>query len=297
MALLLSALRAVFPPLKVGVRLWAGVLTVGLYGLTVKAVLSAVQLPTADWGVGTTAIDGLVLGLLVAFRNSTAYDRWWEARKLWGQLVNDSRNLCLKVRDLAGPDDPDRREVAGLVVEFAEALKVHLRRGSVRARPGGPGLPPNQPLRIAGSLYDILGRWRRDGRLDGLSLLWIDSHAKALMDICGACERIRNTPISPSYRALVRHGIVIYLLIGPIYIIEDFGLLSLPVFMLASYFLIGIELVADEVEEPFGEGGDNLSLETYCATIARSVDEILGDSAEEEACLITSGRAQKAGEF
>ena len=95
------------------------------------------------------------------------------------------------------------------------------------------------------------------------------------MDICGACERIRNTPLSSSYRALVRHGIAIYLAIAPFYLIEDTGLAGLPMFVLAAYFLVGIELVAEEIEEPFGPGGDNLPLERYCLTIANSVREIL----------------------
>jgi putative membrane protein len=77
---------------------------------------------------------------------------------------------------------------------------------------------------------------------------------------------------------LVRHGIAIYLAIAPFYLIEDTGLSGLPMFVMAAYFLIGIELVAEEIEEPFGAGGDNLPLERYCATIATSVREILGAS-------------------
>ena len=96
------------------------------------------------------------------------------------------------------------------------------------------------------------------------------------MEICGACEKIRNTPLPSSYRALLRHGIAIYLAVSPFYLIEDIDIAGLPMFLLAAYFLLGMELVAEEIEEPFGEGGDNLPLERYCMTIETSVREILG---------------------
>ena len=95
------------------------------------------------------------------------------------------------------------------------------------------------------------------------------------MDVCGACERIKNTPLSSSYRALLRHGIALYVLVSPIYLIEDTGLRSFPLFLLAAYFLIGIEMVAEDIEEPFGTSGDNLDLDACCATIAASAREIL----------------------
>ena len=132
---------------------------------------------------------------------------------------------------------------------------------------------------MAGELVDLVLRCQREGRIDGWGVLWLDNQLKCLMDICGACERIRNTPLSSSYRALLRHGMAIYLVIAPFYLIDDTGIYGFPMFVLAAYFLLGIELVAEEIEEPFGPGGDNLPLERYCATIATSVQEILGTPA------------------
>ena len=79
----------------------------------------------------------------------------------------------------------------------------------------------------------------------------------------------------------LRHGIAIYVLISPIYLIEDTGLRSFPLFLLAAYFLIGIEMVAEDIEEPFGTSGDNLALEEYSRTIAKSVREILAVPGDE----------------
>ena len=284
MVALQEALRRLFPPLKIRSKLWTSMVVLALYGLVVWYAIWFEHLAPIEWGAESTVVNGLALGFLIGFRNQHAYDRWWEARKLWGQLINENRNLCLKVRSLPGIEAADRGEIGRLVISFAEALMDHLRRrdGSDEAT----ALAENkvhwnhQPSRLAGVIVDMVVGWQRDGRIDGWGLLWLDNQVKCLMEICGACERIRNTPLSSSYRALLRHGIAIYLVIAPFYLIDDTGIYGFPMFVLAAYFLLGIELVAEEVEEPFGAGGDNLPLERYCATIATSVHEILGPPSE-----------------
>jgi putative membrane protein len=279
MRALLAACLRLFPPLRVGIKLWTAVAALAAYSLLVNFMVNLEHLAHVEWGAESTVLNGLVLSFLINFRNSHAYDRWWEARKLWGQLINETRDLALKVRSLNALTAAERDELGHLLIEFALALKNHLRRqdgtdepprGRDQEAPGG-----HEPSRIAGSLYWILARGQREQRIDGWTLLWLDTHVKSFMEICGACERIRNTPLSSSYRALLRHGIAIYLAISPFYLIEDTGLAGIPMFILAAYFLLGIELVAEEIEEPFGAGGDNLPLERYCTTIEKSIQEIL----------------------
>jgi ion channel-forming bestrophin family protein len=277
MAALWQAIRRLFPPLKVGSTLWTSMALLTLYGLLVSWIVKAEHFQHIDWGAESTVLNGLVLGFLIAFRNNHAYARWWDARRLWGELVNQSRNLCLKVRSLAQIDTADREAIGRLVIEFSSALKDHLRQSD-----GSDEAPPERekkshtPIRVAGEIYEAILRWKSEGHLDGWGMLWLEGQVKSLMDICGACEKIRNTPLPSSYRALMRHGIALYLAITPFYLIEDIELAGLPMFLLAAYFLLGIELVAEEIEEPFGEGGDNLPLERYCETIKASVREILG---------------------
>jgi len=283
MAPILAALRRLFPPLKVKWKLLISMVALALYTLLVWLAVRFENLPEIDWGAEGAILNGLVLSFLIGFRNNHAYDRWWEARKLWGQLINESRNLCLKVRVLAGIEPASRERIGRLVIAFGEALKEHLRRrdGSDEA-PAGIRADHDQahePGRLAGAIYETMAEWQRQECLDGWSLLWLDGQVKSLMDICGSCERIRNTPLSSSYRALLRHGIALYLAVSPFYLIEDTGLIGCPLFILAAYFLLGIELVAEEIEEPFGSGSDNLPLERYCATIEASVLEILGPAA------------------
>ena len=280
MAAIMAAIRRLFPPLKIKRKLLTAVILLAVYGWCVNALVQLEHLPHIEWGAESTVLNGLVLGFLISFRNNHAYDRWWEARKLWGQLINESRNLCLKVCALPEIAAADRQAIGRLVIEFGRALEQHLRREtSLRESLAGKSPArqhPHQPARVAGAIYETLMRWRRDGQLDGWSLLWLDGQVKSLMDICGSCERIRNTPLSSSYRALLRHGIALYLVVSPFYLIEDTGPSGYPLFVLAAYFLLGIEMVAEEIEEPFRIGGDNLPLESYSATVESSVREILG---------------------
>ena len=113
MAPFLAAIRRLFPPLLVKRKLLIFVVLLAVYGWLVNELVEFEHLPHIDWGAESTVLNGLVLGFLISFRNNHAYDRWWEARKLWGQLVNDSRNLCLKVRALAELSRPTGSESAG----------------------------------------------------------------------------------------------------------------------------------------------------------------------------------------
>jgi putative membrane protein len=273
------AARRLFPPLQVRTELVIMMAILLVYGLAVFGIIQLEHLPHIEWGAESAVVNGLGLSFLIAFRTNHAYDRWWEARKLWGQLINDTRNLCFKIRTLSKVTADDRNSVAGLVAAFGEVLKDHLRRRNAADLPPSKDLSSSkgdhEPARVAGAIYEYVASWHREGQIDGWTLLWLDGQLKNFMEICGACERIRNTPLSSSYRALLRHAIAIYLAIAPFYLMEDTGIAGFPMFIVAAYFLLGIEFVAEEIEEPFGPGGDNLPLERYCAIIAQSVHQII----------------------
>jgi putative membrane protein len=280
-----AATRRLFPPLKIKAKLFIAIALLTIYGMAVKRTVDAEHLPKIEWGAESTILNGLVLSFLVAFRNKHAYDQWWEARKLWGNLINESRNLLLKVRALDVIDPAERDRLAALVIGFGRALKRHLRRRATLTANSTDTSPTadqaHEPLKIAGDIYETVARWHRRGWLDGWTLLWLDAQVKGLIEICGGCERIQNTPLSTSYRALLRHAIVIYLLVSPFYLFEDTdtGFAGFSVFLLAAYFLWGIETVAEEIEDPFGTRGDDLPLERYCDSIETSAREILGPTA------------------
>jgi putative membrane protein len=113
MAAHLGTIRCLFRPLRVWPKLASAILALVVYGFIVRAAVALGHLPRIEWGAESTILDGLVLGFLIAFPNHQAYDRWWEARKLWGQLVNDARNLSLKVRSLPTINSPERDALGG----------------------------------------------------------------------------------------------------------------------------------------------------------------------------------------
>lgn len=222
----------------------------------------------------------IVLGWLLVFRTNTAYDRWWEARKLWGRLVNISRNLAIKATTFAPTQNPQQLE--RLMVAFPYALKDHLRQGAKLSQlPGfddkdeAVESPQHVPNYVSQQIYLELERWRLAGSLNHEQWRVLDEELRLLLDICGGCERIRNTRVVRSYRVFARQCTVLYLLTLPWGIALEFGWWTVPMTTLTAYFMVGLETVAEHVEEPFGYDEDDLDLEGLCGTIEKTVQEIV----------------------
>lgn len=266
------------PPLHIVGRLATWLLVTAIYSSVVVMIVRALALP--KWVPGNEAATALtaMIGTLIVFRNNQAYDRWWEARKLWGLLTNETRNLALSVRAHVPLSAEQSADFARLLIGFPQALQMHLRgRTTVQMVPGfenDPTTLTHAPGYIAGRVHAALATWNRDGRLK--DSLWIlDQHARSLMDVCGGCERIRNTPVPSSYCALLRIGLVMYLLLAPWAVAMDIGWWAPLLICVGMTFLIGLDLVGDVVEEPFGCEGDDLRLEVYCDGIERFVRDTL----------------------
>lgn len=261
-------------------RLWLIVSMMALYSSAV-VVLDFSLPPHYKFGIHANmhTVLGVFLGMLLGFRNNTAYDRWWEGRKLWGQLVNDSRNLILKARALGKLDINEVQYLGRLVVNFARGLKEHLREG-IRPKQLSiythviPTEPKHVPLNLALLVRERISQWRTAGKIDGFEEMQLDHHSRALMDICGACERIRKTPLPLSYLGFIRQMIFLYLVTLPWGLIDDFRAWTIPAEILVAYFMVGIELIAEDVGEPFGRGLDDLRLDDICHTIEDSVKEL-----------------------
>lgn len=277
-------MKTFLPRLNIAKPLGCWLLAAAVYLVVVGLIDRSGLLPGWFAGDEAAAVLGFALGILLVFRTNTANDRWWEARRQWGQLVNDIRNLALKVRAHVAVDESELRPFGRLLIAFPHALRLHLRGVSgVAAVPGfehDPTTFSHAPGYIAGLVLETLNRWNREGRL--LDTMWVlDVHARSLLDICGACERIRNTPLASSYRSLVRASIVVYVLVAPWSISFDTGWTLFPVLILAFAFMFGLELTAEAVEEPFGTEGDDLPLDQLCGTIQRFVEEVVDQPAVE----------------
>jgi putative membrane protein len=249
------------------VRLWPYLAATGAYAVLV--VLFGERIHSTESGrtvpdfTSEALLTGIVFGWLLSFRTVTAYARWWEGRGLWGRLINSSRNLRLKANTLVS-DASDRARLGELLARFGEELRDHLRRPK-----NAEG--PHVPMAIAGEIYSLINAWRVEGRIDGFGFLALDAEARGLMEVCGACEKIRNTPLVTSYRGLLRKGITAYILFLPWLLHLDNGWLTVPFTLLVVYAVVGLELIASNIEDPFGFEGDNLPLDRYAAAIRASV--------------------------
>ena len=277
--------RNSFNILVIGKRLALLLLAVAAYYVATGLVVESFQLRLIQRGGAGSLMNTLLLGLLLSFRNRAAYERWWEARGLWGQLTNDCRNLAAKCAAFVPADVLARSRVAEILVNFPEALKRHLRNESFRLR-DLPGFeheeadPPHVPLYLARRMLTALADWKRDGHVDQAVLWVLDAHARGLLDVCGGCEKIRFTPLPLSYKALLRAGFVLNVLAAPWLLVPEDGLWTLPVVLLVCFFLFGVELIDSIIEEPFGRHRDDLDLDRYCRSIREGVEESLAPASK-----------------
>ncbi len=260
-------------------RVWVFVFFLGLYSC-VPVLKEYSQYSTfADFPSNLTSILGLVLSLVLVFRTNRAYERWWEARTLWGQLVNISRNTAIKLRRFADLNLDERTELHRTISGFSCALKGHLQDGVVLSNlPGWKHIdvnPQHVPAWLADHLYGQLKSLESQQRLSPQELLAVDSDAREFLNVCGGCERIRNTLITGSYRSYALKSLLLYLLILPWGLVQDLNWLAVPITMIIGYMMVGLEAIADTIEEPFGDDLDDLDLAALCKTIDVSTGEIL----------------------
>ncbi|MEQ8909842.1 MAG: bestrophin family ion channel [Vicingaceae bacterium] len=227
---------------------------------------------------------GFVIALLMVFRTNTAYERWWEGRKLWGALVNNSRNMALKM-DAAIPlsETKSRQLFRELIPVYVFAMKEHLRDGvHIDELPKTDFISQSEydkqehiPNLIAGKLFKELHRLYREQIISGDQLITLDKEIKALTDIIGACERIRNTPIPFSYNLFLKKFIFAYTITLPFGLAHDFHYWTVPIATFVLYVFGSIELLAEEIEDPFGKDTNDLPTDHLAIKIQKNVKEIL----------------------
>jgi ion channel-forming bestrophin family protein len=225
-----------------------------------------------------------VISMLLVFRTNTAYDRWWEGRKLWGALVNNSRNLAIKMNALLPHnDDKNRSFFLKIIPIFAEALQHHLQAESTRLAldtEPHPEIPDfdhtkHVPNQVASLITTKINLLYKDGVISGDQLIIVNAEMQSFLDICGACERIKNTPIPYSYSIFIKKFIFIYILTMPLGLAFTLHYLLVPVVALVFYVLASLEMIAEEIEDPFGTDDNDLPMEKIATNIKRNVEDIL----------------------
>lgn len=229
------------------------------------------------------SILGVILGLFLVLRTNTAYDRWWEGRKLWGKLVNDSRQLAIKLSSfLPAEAEEDRRFFRKMIPNITFAMKEHLRDSILIGELDFSDEEmkekiinsKHRPNIINKVLVDRVTKIYQEGRISGEQLLILDKELKGFTDIIGACERIKSTPIPYSYSMFIKKFLFIYCITLPMTFIGEFGYWSIILVSVAFYFLMSVELISEEIEDPFGKDINDLPLDEICVKIKKNIIEI-----------------------
>lgn len=264
-------------------KIFRGVLIIGGVAAVICTVFFYLDLqPKLNWGI--FSLLGIVLSILLVFRTNTAYDRWWEGRNQWGALVNHARSFAITLHSALPPEDKENRDFfAKHISNFCIALGSHLRDGAnieslIRLSEGEKKqLEKSQhiPNQIALFIYMRMQQVYRKGELSDSDMINMKPHHQAMIDILGACERIKKTPIPFSYSVYIKVYITLYGAMLPLGLYPEFKFYTIPLTMFIFFAMIGVELMAQEIEEPFGLDCNDLPTGDIANTIRKNVHEIL----------------------
>lgn len=266
-------------------EIWPRTLLCSLIG----AVVSLLYFRGVDVALPfNSIIPDLVLGLLLVFRTNTAYDRFWEGRRLWGMLVNTIRNLGRQLWiNVQAETEGERQEKAAavrLLSAFAVALKLHLRGEPFHAELKSFVSPQrldtlnhraHVPLQIAFWIGDYMQQQYQRGRLPLYQLQGMQELLNGLVDVLGGSERILKTPIPLAYAIHLRQLLLLYCCVLPFLVVDTWGIWTGLVTGIVSFTVFGIEEIGVEIENPFGHDPNDLPLSTICDTIAQNMEELL----------------------
>ncbi len=231
---------------------------------------------------------GLTLSIFLSFRNNASYDRWWEARRLWGQLIVDVRSLARTITALL-PDDQDgpvRQRLLRRCVGFCQALEARLREGD-EAAAAAPWMPEaerpaltrgNPPQAILCLISANLAEARREGRFGDALHLGLEERLTSLAGVQAGCERIRYTPLPFAYTLLVHRTAYVFCLLLPFGLVGALGFWTPLAAAMVAYTLFGLDALGDELEQPFALTQNGLPLKSMVRTVEIDLLTALGEA-------------------
>ena len=231
------------------------------------------------------SLMGVALGMLLVFRTSSSYDRFWEGRKLWGGIVNETRNL-IRGASVHLKDDP---ALLARLTRWTAAFPwaaMHSLRGTDGLGPQAHELPAAQAreamdaqstvLAVATNITRCLREARDKALISDIILASLDQNIQQLVDYIGGCERIRKTPMPFAYAVHLRRALVLYCFTLPFAMVETFGWTTVVDVLVLAYTFFGIEEIGVEIEGPFGDDDNDLPLEDICETIHKNLYALAG---------------------
>jgi putative membrane protein len=274
------------------------VLWLGLFGLIVS-VLYYFKVPVYQPVLGGV-VPSIVLGLLLVFRTNTAYDRFWEGRRLWGSFRNDSLNMAWSITTLVQETGTEDRAakiaILRLIVAFVIACKLRLRSESVNSELEKLmsqsqyiqlSTIGNAPLQIISWIGDYVQQQYQRGEtiLHAQHVNLLQNTLHNMMVSLGGCERILKTPLPLAYTIHLKQLLLIYCLLLPFQVVKDLGWGTGIFITLISFTLIGIEAIGVEIENPFGYDTNDLPLDAICTGIQSDIEEFIAGNIESKSNL------------
>ena len=222
---------------------------------------------------------GFVISLLLVFRTNTAYDRWWEGRKLWGNLVNNSRNFAIKLSVILH-DEKDKLFFRKIIPSYASILHKHLNDSDTSKQLFDDvdleiDHHKHKPNQVAKMMFQKINDLYETKKISGDQLILLNNEIQSFTDICGACERIKNTPIPYSYSAFIKKFIFFYVMTLPFGYSFNLGYYVAPVVVFIFYVLASLELIAEEIEDPFGIDENDLPTKKMAENIKKHIQELI----------------------
>ena len=270
-----DTLKILFPTI-----LLVGIYCYGVYYLEVEYLHLNSKSSISNIGM-IHSLLGFVLSLLLVFRTHTAYDRWWEGRKLWGKLVNDSRNFVIKINSILPENDvKNRTQIAKYLRFFPYFLASHLSKESTRLvldedfSDLQKELQHHPPAELVFLLTKKLYQLKKENKISDTEMLFLDTQLSGFLDVCGGCERIKNTPIPYSYSSFIKKFIIFYVMALPVANVVNLGGFMIPITMFVYYVLMSLELIAEEIEDPFNNDENDIPMEAISQNIERSINLI-----------------------
>jgi len=275
-------------PLMIGVAAYSGIVAyIELHNLVDESNRELTK------GIGTFyTILGFTLSLLLVFRTNTAYDRWWEGRKLWGELTNSSRAFASHMNGILKKEHLEEREtLSKLISSFAYTLQAHLKSEKInndyfesefqtaylKELIPSCANSNHQPLRIYNALVNYVDSLYSEGKTRTQEIYHFKSELNKFIDVCGGCERIKSTPIPFSYSVFLKKFIFFYVMLFPLIYCVHMSFFIIPVTVFILYVLASIELIAEEIEDPFNGDPNDLPTLEMAERIKMNANYILID--------------------
>jgi putative membrane protein len=254
---------------------------ISLFTAGIVYMVKHIWLWTFEGTIAIHSLIGFVISLMLVFRTNTAYDRWWEGRKHWGKFVNYSRSFSMKLKAFVPREESARAHA--LLINYFFASKEHLRK--TMSTKGWMEIPGSDfdrytnashiPNALLSDLFAEVSAFHKRGIISDIQMMMLNEELRAFADDLGACERIRTTPIPYSYSMFIKKIVFFYTITIPFGISTSYGYWTILIVGFIFYAFASLELLAEEIEDPFGHDANDLPTDEIANKIKENVKEIM----------------------